>query len=97
MAVAGMTGDSAHRSVSGGDELLDTFRQIAGSAASCSFVLAQDVVEARVTISVDGVEAAYGTDWDLRDDMRTVDLLGHGDTAAAFSRGERSFTHEKLD
>jgi hypothetical protein len=75
-ALAGATGDVKHRSVNSGAELLEEFRAIAGSTVSCSFVLAQDVDEARVEVRIDGELSTYGDDWSLRDDKRPIDLVG---------------------
>ena len=76
MAVAGETGDTAHRSVTSGDQLLDEFRKITAGAVSCSFVLGQGTDFRKVNVYLDGQRAEHSVDWVLRPDGSTVDLIG---------------------
>lgn len=80
MAAAGGTGETMHRSVESGDDLAQTFSDIAGGVVSCSFKLDDAVKDpSYVLVSVDGVprslnQAADG--WTLAADMQTVTLTG---------------------
>lgn len=77
MAEAGGTGDTRHRSVSSGADLIDTFAEIAGRALSCSFKLDEPVEDANyVRVTVKGQTPRPGEGWTLGDDMRTVTLTG---------------------
>jgi len=80
MAAAGGTGDTMHRSVSSGADLIDTFGEIAGRALSCSFRLDQPVEDATyVRVTVKGKTPKFenpGDGWTLGGDMKTVTLTG---------------------
>ena len=76
MAAAGATGDTQHRSVSSGDELLEEFRSITSGAVSCSFVLEQKVDPRYVVVKVDERVAEFGVEWQVQPDGRTLDLMG---------------------
>jgi len=100
MAQNGGTGDDKHRSVNSGDELLDEFRRIAGSAVSCSFVLGQQVDKTRVEVHVNGALAPYGTGWNIRPDGKTIDLLGETCDAlqsGALVEAEVFCSHVRID
>jgi len=75
MAAAGGTGDTEHRSVSSGQELVEEFLSITSGAVSCSFTLEQQVDPRYVVVTVDGAEAEFGMDWQVLDG-RTLDLMG---------------------
>ncbi len=78
MAVAGDTGDKAHRPISDQATLTREFDQIAGGAVSCDYLLENEVDPAFVRVELDGttlnLDDANG--WRLRQDGRTVSLQG---------------------
>lgn len=78
MATAGGTGETKHRSVASGDDLSDTFNELAGRAQSCSFQLAKEVDPTFVLVTV-GKTAYYQNrpdGWILGADQRSISLTG---------------------
>jgi hypothetical protein len=79
MAVAGGTGDKAHRPIEDQATLVDQFRKITEVALTCDFVLEAEVRDKKfVKVLLDGkqlnVDTANG--WGLAGDKRTVTLKG---------------------
>jgi hypothetical protein len=80
MAVAGGTGDKAHRPIEDQATLVDQFRKITEVALTCDFVLEAEVRDKKfVKVLLDGkqlnVDTANG--WTLAGDRRTVTLQGN--------------------
>lgn len=79
MAVAGATGDRAHRSIENEAELVSAFEAIAGSVVSCDFELEQAPADASyVLVKVGGkvVRYADANGWTLSADKKTLTLQG---------------------
>jgi len=79
MAVAGDTGDTAHRPINDQASLAKEFEQIAGGATSCDYLLDNVQQDPKfVRVELDGQTLNYDdpNGWRLRQDNRTVSLQG---------------------
>lgn len=79
MAALGATGETTHRSVENGADLVKTFQEIVDRAVSCSFKLEASMVDPTyVLITTAGQPRAFQTQngWTLGVDKRTVTLSG---------------------
>ncbi len=79
MAVAGGTGDTAHRPIEDEASLIDALREIAQVALSCDYALEQPPSDpSYVLVTLDGEPLSYGADdgWSLSADGHTLRLSG---------------------
>ncbi len=79
MAVAGATGDTKHRPVENRDMLIAAFRDIAGKAVSCTFVLEKPVMNPEfIQVTMDGMQVNLNdpNGWVLSPDGKQIMLQG---------------------
>jgi hypothetical protein len=71
------------------DELIAAFNDIIGGARDCSFTINGTVTDAEGgTVTLDGAELEYGTDWEVINNGKTLRLLG--DACESYLDGEAS-------
>jgi hypothetical protein len=59
------------------DELIRAFNDIIGGARDCSFAINGTVTDPEGgTVTLDGAELDYGTDWEVINNGKTLRLLG---------------------
>lgn len=64
------------------DELIDAFNEIIGGARDCSFAIKGTVTNPEGgTVTLDGNELDYGTDWEVINEGKTLRLLGDACTS----------------
>lgn len=64
------------------EELIDAFNEIIGGARDCSFAINGTVTDPEGgTVTLDGTQLDYGTDWDVINDGKTLRLLGDACTS----------------
>jgi hypothetical protein len=79
MAVAGATGDTKHRPVENRDTLIAAFRDIAGKAVSCTFVLEKPTTKPEfIQVTIDGKQINLNDPdgWVLSPDGKQITLKG---------------------